>query len=393
MVQPPLKRPLSTCVWPLAAAQTPTTAASTAGAQVAPPSFDERNLALARASLNALDAMGVLAALPRAPAPIQQIHISRQGDLGVVRLSAGDYGVDALGGVVMARDLGAALQSRSQATSATRYAPATLTAAEPTESGWRVRLDGPDGARSISTRLLVGADGTESKVRAVLGAPAQVHDYQQSLVVCSVQSSRKPDGLAWERFTATGPVALLPRNDGRFGSVCGVDSHDVEQLMALDEADYLDYLHQRFGWRAGRFLSAGKRVAYPLKAQVAAGVVGERAVLIGNAAQTLHPLGAQGFNLGLRDALCLAECLAQSDDPGSANMLQHYANRRQADRNQTIDFSDGLARLTARDGGVMHLGRSLSMLLLERSVSLKARMAAGAMGFRGDVPALARSKR
>ncbi|MBD8525955.1 2-octaprenyl-6-methoxyphenyl hydroxylase [Pseudomarimonas arenosa] len=366
---------------------------SQAGGQAAPPSFDERNLALARASLNALGAMGVLDRLPRSPAAIEQIHISRQGDLGVVRLAASDYGVDALGGVVMARDLGLALQARCEQLGTPRFAPATLQAAEPIESGWRVTLITPQGEQQVRTRLLVGADGTDSRVRQALDIGVQTQDYQQSLIVCSVQSSRKPDGRAWERFSSTGPVALLPRNDGRFGAVCGVASHQLAEQMKLDDQDYLEYLQQRFGWRAGRFLAVGKRVAYPLRATLAERLLGPRAVLVGNAAQTVHPLGAQGFNLGLRDALSLAECLAETDDPGSESMLERYVERRRQDRALTLDFSHGLAQLTAREGDAMHAGRSLALLLLERSVALKARMAAGAMGFRGQVPALARAAR
>ena len=362
-----------------------------ASAVAPPPSFDERNLALARASLNALSAMGVLPHLPRAPAPIEHIHISRQGDFGAVRLAAADHAVESLGGVVMARDLGIALQARCAELGVRPIAPASLTSAECAGPNWRLRLASAEGERQLDAHLLVGADGTHSAVRAALGIVAEQRDYQQSLIVCSIQSTRKPAGMAWERLSASGPVALLPRNDGRFGAVCGVASADLESVMDLDEVGYLDYLQQRFGWRAGRFVAAGKRVAYPLRAVIADDLIGPRAVLIGNAAQTLHPLGAQGFNLGLRDALTLTECLADTDDPGSAAMLQRYVEHRQLDRRLTLDFSDGLARLTAREGDAMHIGRSLALLFLERSVSLKSKMAAGAMGFRGRVPALARA--
>ena len=362
-----------------------------AGGAQSPPSFDQRNLALARASLNALSALGVLQRLSRPPAPIERIHISRQGDFGAVRLAAADHQVDALGGVVMARDLGQALQSACADLPFERLAPATLVAAERAESGWTVQLSTPAGLRQLHTRLLVGADGTNSAVRAALGISVATHDYLQDLLVCSLQTGQKPAGQAWERFTDHGPVALLPRNDGRFGAVCAVPRDQSAAVQAKDDSAYLEYLQQRFGWRAGRFLGVGKRVAYPLTSLTAERLVGERAVLVGNAAQTLHPVGAQGFNLGLRDALCLAECIAGHEDPGSEALLADYAARRKADRQQTLGFSDGLARLTAQTGSLAHLGRSLGLLTLERSVSLKARVAAGAMGFRGQVPVLARA--
>lgn len=357
---------------------------SEAPAQGGPAGFDERNLALARASLDALQAMDVLPRLQRAPAPIERIHISREGDFGAVRLQASDYGRAAFGGVVLARDLGQALQARLRASpDLLHWAPARLLDAEPMEGGWRARLDCAGTTREIETRLLVGADGTASSVRDRLGIGSEVHDYRQTLFVCSVGVRGAPDGQAWERFSASGPVALLPRNDGRYGAVCGVPTEQAAEVAALDAPAYRDYLQQRFGWRAGRFLDVGARVAYPLRRCLAQALTGTRGVLIGNAAQTIHPIGAQGFNLGLRDALALAERLQAASDAGAPDVLADYAAARREDRQQTLDFSHGLALLTATPGFAAHVLRSLGLLSLGRSASLRAPLVAGAMGFRG----------
>lgn len=361
---------------------------SSAGTDAAPPGFDERNLALARGSLLALERLGVLPRLARAPAPIRGIHVSRVGDLGAVRLAAADHGVDAFGGVVMARDLGAALlaaiaaQPRVQ-----RLAPATLVDMRLAGDAWALSLHTSAGPTALSARLLVAADGADSGIRRRLDITATRHDYHQHLLVCSVAAPQAARDQAWERFSATGPLALLPRNDGRFGAVCGVASAQVDAVRALDDLAWLAYLQQRFGWRAGRFTAAGKRVAYPLQQVVAERLVGPRAVLVGNAAQALHPIGAQGFNLGLRDALTLASQLDQAEDPGADVLLASYAAQREADRRATLGFSDGLARLTASEGPLPHLLRSLGLLALGRSAALQQPLVQGAMGLRG-MPAM-----
>ena len=149
-------------------------------------------------------------------------------------------------------------------------------------------------------------------------------------------------------------------------------------------------LQRVFGWRAGRFLEVGERSAYPAIRVVAQRTIAPRAVLVGNAAQTLHPIGAQGFNLGLRDALTLAEEIAAGDDPGADTVLATYAARRREDRERTLAFSDGLARITANDAPLLRPLRSLGLLAVDRVPSLQSLLAGGAMGYRGDVPALCR---
>ena len=356
------------------------------------PGFDERKLALALASLNALAALDVLPRLATAPAPIQRIHVSRAGDFGAVRLAASDHGRDAFGGVVLARELGQALESRlASASGLERYRPARVLAVEPHADGPVVVLEQAGQARRLRARLLVAADGTHSLARDAFGIGTDEHDYGQTLVVCSIATDRAPDGTAYERFTAQGPVALLPMAGGHYGAICGVARDDAARVLALDDAGYAGYFQARFGWRAGRVVRAGARSGYPIRRRVAQAITAPRAVVMGNAAQTLHPIGAQGFNLGLRDALTLAEVLA-GDDPGAPALLAEYAQRRRDDRERTLAFSDGLARATANPSFPMHVLRSLGLLALGHVPGLADPLVSGAMGFRGHVPALSRGR-
>ncbi|MBO9663814.1 2-octaprenyl-6-methoxyphenyl hydroxylase [Dokdonella sp.] len=358
------------------------------------PSYDERNLALARASLNALEALGVLdARAPVAPVPIRRIHVSRRGDFGAVRLDAAELGLPAFGAVLPARELGNALLRRLEACSAlARLAPAQAVGIEAGEEFVTVELRVGETTRRLRTRLLVGADGTESFVRGRLGIEAERHDYAQSAFVTTVTTERPLAGTAYERFTDSGPVALLPLGERRAGLVLSVPSADATRVAALDDDTFLDFVHERFGWRVGRFSRPGRRKPYPLARLLAARTTAPRAVLVGNAAQTVHPLGAQGFNLGLRDALTLAELLREAQaaqaDPGSADLLARHAARRGEDRTATTSFSDDLVRLMGNDFAPLRVLRSIGFHALDRIGPLKRRFALRGMGYRGDTPAL-----
>ena len=355
----------------------------------AQPSYDERNLALARASLNALDALDVWPPISSRATFIKSIHISRQGEFGAVRLNAAKHGVDFFGAVIPARELGNGLLNRlDRCESLKRFAPATLQSIERNGDHIVTRLNTPGGQQAIRTRLLVGADGTESFVRSALNIDVERVDYEQTAFVTTVQAERPIDS-AFERFTATGPLALLPLGDRRFGVVLTVPNDDAERVAGFDDTAFVDCLHQRFGWRLGRFSRPARRVSYPLKRIQSRRLTAPRCVLIGNAAQTLHPIAAQGFNLGLRDALTLAGLLRAAVDPGADEMLREYVARRRADRDGTIAMSDGLARWTSSESPPLKIFRSLGMFALVRIEPLQSALVARGMGFRGIVPDLA----
>ena len=359
-----------------------------------PAVFDQRNLSFAAATVNALTALGVMQQLRTPTGPIRRIHISRQGDFGRVRLEAQDYGRSTFGQVVVARDFGEALEARLDGLSGlTRYRPARFVGFAPDEAGHRaLRIADAEGERTLHARLVVAADGTRSAVREALGIGVDEHDYGQTLFVARVRATQAPDGTAYERLGDDGPTALLPRGDRHWGVVHGVAREQAETVAALDDAAWLARLQRAVGWRIGRLVASGERSAYPIARVVAQRLVADRAVVLGNAAQTIHPIGAQGFNLGLRDALTLAEEIARGDDPGAASRLAAYAARRREDRERTLAFSDGLARLTANPSPLLKPVRSAGLVAMEAQPSLQAFLVGGAMGFRGDVPALCRGE-
>ncbi len=382
------------------------------------PDRDGRNLALAAASLNALEALGVLRHLAAPPAPIQRIHVSRRGDFGAVRMDARDYGREQFGGVVAAHALGNALEARlGELARLTRHAQTRLVGLSEPAAGADLReveVERDGQRQTLRARLLVGADGAASSVRGLLGIDCDEYDYAQTLFVSRIRAARGADGTAWERFTDSGPLALLPlataphsaaqhssmqtssslQSSGHYACICCVPRADAGVVAALDDAGYLAMLQERFGWRVGRFIEAGKRFAYPLRLCTARTLVAARAVLLGNAAQTLHPLGAQGFNLGLRDALTLAELVhaaqAAQADIGADSLLDSYVERRREDRVATIRFSDGLARITANPSLPLGWLRSLAFVALDALPVLRAPLVGAAMGFHAHGPRLAR---
>jgi 2-octaprenyl-6-methoxyphenol hydroxylase len=256
--------------------------------------------------------------------------------------------------------------------------------------GVSARIATANGESTLRTRLLVGADGTNSFVRSTLGIQTDNVDYAQTAFVCTATSERAPDGCAFERFTDSGPVALLPLGERRVGVVLTVPTADAARVTALDGAAFIELLQERFGWRLGRLARPGKRVSYPLVRVQAQRLHAPRTVLVGNAAQTLHPIGAQGFNLGLRDALTLAELLvANAGDPGAPELLSEHAARRHTDRAGTAAMSDALARWTAHTAPPLKVLRSLGLMALDRIAPLQGEFVRRAMGFRGATPRLA----
>jgi 2-octaprenyl-6-methoxyphenol hydroxylase len=365
-----------------------------------PAVFDERNLSFSEATVHALQALGVMAKLRTPGGPIERIHISRQGDFGRTLLVAADHGRREFGRVVVARDFGLALAARlAELPALRRYRPARFLGLSPVEGGLRgARIADADGERIVRAQLLVAADGSGSGVRQALGIGCDVHDYGQTLFVTRVRTQRPPDGTAFERFGEDGPTALLPRGDGHYGLVHAVESAQADAVAGLDDEAFLQRVQARFGWRAGRLTACGARSTYPIARMLAQALTAPRAVLVGNAAQTIHPIGAQGFNLGLRDALTLAELLMQARavdpqaDCGDPALLDRYVRRRHDDRERTVAFSDGLARITANPVEGLRPLRSLGLVAADRVPSLQAWLVGAAMGYRGDVPALCRGE-
>jgi 2-octaprenyl-6-methoxyphenol hydroxylase len=250
---------------------------------------------------------------------------------------------------------------------------------------------GDGQARSLSARLLVAADGANSTIRQALGIEASRWDYEQTAIITNVATRKFHDHVAYERFTATGPIAVLPLADGRCTVVWTLAPEAAQATMQLEDATFLARLQERFGFRLGRFTRVGRRHAYPLALTRAEERVGRRVVIIGNAAQGLHPIAGQGFNLGLRDVATLAEVIADSPATlGEEPMLERYDEWRRTDRRGVIAFTDGLVRLFGNPLGTVKTARDLGMLLFDVLPPAKSALSALSMGVTGKLPRLAR---
>jgi 2-octaprenyl-6-methoxyphenol hydroxylase len=357
----------------------------------AQPSFDDRTTALGNASRRIFQALGVWPAVAPRAAAIRTIHVSDAGRFGFARLRAQEQGIEAFGYTASNRVLGAALWEKlTDVPSLTLRVPARTEDVRVTDSS--VRLTLTEGVREeFTARLVVAADGAHSSVRAAAGIGADVEDYDQVAIVANVKTDRPPDGTAYERFTQSGPLALLPLYDGSHGVIWTARPDDAVRLLSLADDAFLNELQSRFGWRAGRFVLVGRRASYPLKLSRATTTVATRTVLIGNAAQALHPVAGQGFNLGLRDAAILAEILANAtDDVGSPALLQQFWQWRAADRSGVVRFTDGLVKLFGDSRPGMGALRDLGLLLFDLTPPAKSALARVSTGFGGRTPRLAR---
>lgn len=359
----------------------------------AQPSFDERTTALGNASRRIFASLGVWEAIAPEASAITTIHVSDAGRFGFSRLAAAEQGIEAFGYVVPNRRIGAALWERLGASAdIALHVPARVASVSVTAAGVELDVAQDSGSQvRVSARLVVAADGAHSQIRAAAGIDASVEDYAQVAVVANVNVDRPHCGVAYERFTPEGPLAVLPLCDGALAVIWACRPERAAELLALDEHQYLRQLQQRFGWRAGRFLHAGRRGSYPLKLTRAAATIAPRMVLIGNAAQALHPVAGQGFNLGLRDAAMLAEVIANADgDVGAPHLLQCFAGWRARDRRGVVAFTDGLVKLFAARAAGVGLLRDLGLLLFDLAPPAKSALARVSAGAGGPTPRLAR---
>ena len=392
------------------------------------PSFDDRHSALAPTSRRFFQNLGLWPAIEPGVAPIHQIHVSDRGHAGFSRLSAEQEGLAALGHVAPNRVLGAALRP-AMAEAATLYCPARIIHTQPLYNGAdapagaagdaasaplaarQVRLETDAGEQTLTARLLVVADGMRSATREALGIDTDERDYAQSAVIANLRTELGHGGVAYERFTPEGPIAMLPAVDEAVSLVWVLPHERAEAAAnAWSGADFRARLQQAFGWRLGRIEAVGERQVYPLAAVSAARFATERAVILGNAAHALHPVAGQGLNLALRDVAALAECLGAPAaagsapanaaagraaatapaDPGEAGRLAAYARARRSDYRRTFAFTDGLVRLFSNEFAPLVAARNIGLTALDLLAPARRVLLKQATGAAGDVPALCR---
>jgi 2-octaprenyl-6-methoxyphenol hydroxylase len=358
----------------------------------AQPSYDDRTLAISHSSCRILAAIGLWDMLEGDATAIREIYVTELGRPGQVILDPAEMGLAEFGHVVEARRFGAAVTRKLAETANIEViSPARVKAIEVGGPVTKLQLDSDGGVSELEARLVVAADGANSFIRKQMNIPTRSRDYGQTAVICNITPEIAHEGRAFECLTNTGPFAVLPHTGNRCGLVWSVATGQADEILGLDDAAFLARAQRRFGTQLGAFTKVGQRTAYPLKMVRAMQDVRERLVVLGNAAHAIHPVGAQGFNLALRDAAVLAEVLADDDhgDPGEAALLQTYSRWRQHDQRATIAASDGMTRLYSNSSLWAAGLRTTGLVAHAIFPSLRRRSAIKAMGYRGRVPRLA----
>jgi len=365
------------------------------------PSFDARSVALSYGSKVIFSALGVWQAISQLGAtPIERIHISNRRHIGIAHLDCHEQGVDALGYVVETRVLGQVLgQNMLQCESVDYLCPASLQSIEFKSDLAEVYFQQDGMPKALTAKLVVAADGGQSIVRRQSGIRTWQSQYGQTAIIANVVMDRPHEYLAYERFTDTGPMALLPTTHADhpacvYALVWTVADDQSDAIQSLSDAAFLTRLQDRFGLRAGHFIKTGPRHAYPLGVMLAREHVRPRLAIIGNAAHTMHPVAGQGFNLGLRDVASLAQVIVAAgndqQDIGAIDVLQHYAKWRRKDHLQTMGFTDGLVRVFSSRFPPLVLARNLGLLAMDIMPPVKRSIARHAMGYVGKLSRLAR---
>ncbi|HGU9822658.1 TPA: 2-octaprenyl-6-methoxyphenyl hydroxylase [Enterobacter cancerogenus] len=347
------------------------------------PGFDSRAIALAQGTCQQLSRIGIWQAIAECATAIKTVHVSDRGHAGFVTLDAHDYRIDALGQVVELHDVGLRLFRLLQdAPGVTLHCPARVANVSRSEEAVSVTLE---NGTTLEGQVLVAADGSRSAIATRFGVQWQQEPYGQVGVIANVSTASAHNGRAFERFTQHGPLAMLPMTHGRCSLVWCHPQEKADEVLGWSDDRFCNELQKAFGWRLGRITHAGKRTVYPLSLTTASQCISHRVALVGNAAQTLHPIAGQGFNLGLRDVMSLAESLAQAwseqKDVGGYAVLSHYQNRRRADKEATIGVTDGLVHLFANRWGPLVAGRNLGLMAMELFIPARDVLAQRTLGW------------
>lgn len=352
----------------------------------------DRALALASGTVMMLEQLNIWQGISHAATPIKHIHISDRGHFGKTRLSAEKEHVDALGYVITARDIETYVANLVTEAGITLIIPARVVGLMSGDNEVCVSLKQGNESLTVSANLLVGADGGLSSVRQLLDIPQQITEYGQTAIVTTVKSTLTNNNTAFERFTSSGPLALLPVAKNQCAVVWTRTTQDAEELMTSSDSDFLATLQLCFGFKLGELSLSAPRRAFPLSLIRAEAMVSGRAVIIGNAAHQLHPVAGQGFNLGLRDVVKLAEMLTEQSelnrDIGETKLLQAYAASRKKDHDLTIGFTDTVVKIFSNEWLSLALVRNMGLTLLDHIPAVKKLLTRHAMGLAEKKPSL-----
>ncbi|MDA9556314.1 2-octaprenyl-6-methoxyphenyl hydroxylase [Vibrio sp.] len=343
------------------------------------PGFDARSIALSFGSVQQLKKYGIWDDdLEQHATLIKHIHVSDQGHFGMTSINRRDIGVEALGYVVELEKVGRLLQKKvEKSTTLTLLCPNEIQ--QVTQKKQSIHLNVNN--RTLSCKLLVAADGSFSSIADKLNIELKKREFSQVAIITNVKFEHHHNGRAFERFTKTGPLALLPMTDGRMSLVWCLEPNEAKHIMSLEADQVMKKLQTSFGWRLGRIKMIGSLFSYPLTQYHRSGITAHRCAIIGNAAQTLHPIAGQGFNLGLRDVLQLVESLSlHLDDVGKYAVLSDYERHRQRDRDSMMTLTSSLVDLFSNDWLAMRIGRNLGLLCVDNIPNLKQPLITKALG-------------
>jgi 2-octaprenyl-6-methoxyphenol hydroxylase len=358
-------------------------------------SYDDRGITLSPSSKRILERIGVWQQIQSYTTPINKIHISEQGRFGFTHLDAAETGNSALGHIVVARSLGIALHIQMSAFENIKLiCPAELRHFQRTDLGMILEITHSNNIEMISAGLLVGADGSHSLVRRLAGINTKEKDFKQTAIVSNVTTQKPNNATAYERFTSHGPVALLPIDTNRSVLVFTVNKENAERYLSMPDEHYIKAVETEFGRRLGKIEQVGQRRSYPIVFIEAMEQFQQQLILLGNAAHSIHPNAAQGFNLGLRDVAGLAECVFAGIEKGLAtndiSILEAYINLRQADQQRVMRFTNGLASSFYNKLPLLSVARNTAMLLLDLVPGLKASFIEKTKGIAGLQPRFVR---
>lgn len=349
---------------------------------------DGRSIALTLGSMQILQSIGVWSTLRAFASAIDKVHVSERGRFGATRINAKDEKVPALGYVVPAEllwvTLNKLLLQQVHASKIMLMEAAKVTQMVKVAEGWEIILQTGETTRKIHSRLVVAADGTHSTIRTLQNIAVQEKDYEQSAISTTVKLQQLHQNVAYERFLKEGAIALLPLMNERSALIWTATHQKIKELISLSDTDFLAQVQEVFGYRLGRFQSVTKRYTFPLKMLFAPEQVREGLVLLGNAAHTIHPIAAQGFNLGLSDVAALAEIINEAvdrqEDFSSLASLEKYQQLQKPRQEKIIHFTDKLTRVFSQDFLLFNLMRSGAFLALDIFPSLKRRLSKPLIG-------------
>lgn len=344
--------------------------------------FDGRVLALSKGSVDFLNEIDVWTELQQYTTAIEHVHVSQKGYMGITTLHADEVDVEALGYSVRSQDLGSVLWGLAkQDTNITLLSPATLNSFSEQDDSISVNVDLTESKQQqiVHCQLVVGADGTASKVRHILDLPMEQKSYQAYGVLAQIETEEHPQGWAYERFTTDGPVALLPMFGHAHKAVMVCPEEQIEEVKALSDSDYIQLFAEKMGERLGRFTQVSQRIVYPLNEAYAPQMSKGRALLMGNASHTQHPVAAQGLNLGIRDIESFLQQFKGRQDLGEKAALQSYALSREDDHKNVMGMTDSLIQIFQHHSPLVGHLRGIGLMAMQAMPKLKRRFSKFAM--------------